>query len=464
MRSSSTRFRPGALGRRLIALPALAAVGCAAVVIGAAPPAAAATLLNPTWTTSASTTAATGVSYTYTFTAATTASISSVTMTVPGTVAGSPGIGTVSPAITPGGSATHAGSTLTYSFTAVTVAAGTFLSIQLTGLTNPTAASTPTSVITTSNGDSGTSGAVQFTTNGFIAPAPAYTVSSAVVGATSVSYTFTFTAPANVLGIFTGATITVPPGTAGIPVLGTVSPGSLLGLGTISLAGNTLTYNAGLSLSLLTSVSFSIQVTGLINTATAGAYTAEIATTGTVYSGVTGPVNLTGPLTLTSPSAVAWPTTTLTGTNLSLVDGTAAQQQFTVNDETATGANTAAGWHITVAATTFTSGAKTLPDSGTLVLTGSLASATAATGPTVACVVSCTPPASTTTYPVGITTTPAGLTAVTVFDTPAKTGLGPVLIGGSSAVRPVGWWLSIPAGARAGTYTSTVTVTVVSGP
>jgi len=46
----------------------------------------------------------------------------------------------------------------------------------------------------------------------------------------------------------------------------------------------------------------------------------------------------------------------------------------------------------------------------------------------------------------------------------AGTGLGAIVIGGSTATNPLGWWLSVPATALSGTYTSTVTVSVASGP
>ncbi|HEY1621832.1 MAG TPA: hypothetical protein VGG25_29705, partial [Streptosporangiaceae bacterium] len=67
---------------------------------------------------------------------------------------------------------------------------------------------------------------------------------------------------------------------------------------------------------------------------------------------MTGTVTLGGgSLTLTSPSSLSW-TGTLTGLDQSLVDTTAADQQYTVNDATGTGA----GWHVTISATTFTNG------------------------------------------------------------------------------------------------------------
>jgi hypothetical protein len=274
-----------------------------------------------------------------------------------------------------------------------------------------------------------------------------------------VTYTYTFTTP----GSFGSVTMTVPPGTSGTPTLGTVTPSGLLG-GSISLSGTTLTYS-GLTVTLSAGTAVSIQVKGLTNTATAGSYTAQIATFGALFgnllaSGITTPaVSITGLLSLTAPSALAW-SATLNGTNQSLLDATTSDQQFTLDDET----NTGSGWHITVAALTFTSGTKTLADSGTLSLTGSATAATATTAPTVTCLVSCVPPGSTTTYPVAITTAASAPTPATVFSTLPGSGLGPAVIGGSSAINPVGWWISVPGSARAGAYTSTVTIAVVSGP
>jgi hypothetical protein len=458
--------RPGLPGRRVLALAVLAVLWCAAALLPGAPPAAAAGALGtPVWTVSSATTGATGTSYQYTFTAATTSSLSSVTMTVPAGTGGTPAVGAVRPLGLVGGTIALASNTLTYSFTAVTVAVGTFISIRVTGLANTsTASSGNTATITTRTGatavDSGTSTPpVVFANTALVSPA--WTVSSTAVGATGVIYTYTFTTPAAVLGTITSVTMTLPPGTGGTPTLGTVTPGGLLG-GSLSRSGSTLTYT-GISLLLLGATSVSIQVTGVTNTATAGSYTSEISVTGLLapllYSGITPAVSLAGPLSLTSPGALGW-TAALTGHNQSAVDGTAGHQQFTIDDET----NTAVGWHITVAATTFTTGTVTLPNAGTFVLTGSVTSATATTGPTVACVVSCVPPGNTTTYPAAITTAASAPIPATVFDAPANTGLGPVLIGGSAAARPVGWWINIPAGARAGSYTSTVTVAVISGP
>ena len=80
------------------------------------------------------------------------------------------------------------------------------------------------------------------------------------------------------------------------------------------------------------------------------------------------------------------------------------------------------------------------------------------------CTGTCTLPADTTTYPVAITTAPSAPATYTIFDTPAATGEGVMIIGGSSAANPIGWWIQAPASAYAVSYTSTLTFELVSGP
>lgn len=175
---------------------------------------------------------------------------------------------------------------------------------------------------------------------------------------------------------------------------------------------------------------------------------------------LTGTLTLTaGTLTLTSPSSLAW-STSLTGLDQSLVD---TSGQFTVNDATGSGA----GWHVTVSATTFTNGSHTLPNTGTLVVTGSGSSISATTAPAATCGsgATCTLPTDSTTYPVAITTAASSPTPSVIYDTAANSGLGQVVIGASSP--PVGWWLNLLANVyygTAGVYTSTVTMAVVSAP
>jgi WxL domain surface cell wall-binding len=177
----------------------------------------------------------------------------------------------------------------------------------------------------------------------------------------------------------------------------------------------------------------------------------------------TGTLSFTaGALTLTSPTAMNW-AGTVNGTNELLVDTTAAQQSYTVNDDTGSGA----GWNVTVSATTFTSTtpAATLPNTGTFTTNGSVASQSATTAPSTACTGSttCTLPTDTTTYPVAITTAATTPTAYKIYDTAAATGLGSIVIGYPGAAV-VGWWLAVPANALAATYTSTITLEVISAP
>ncbi len=331
---------------------------------------------------------------------------------------------------------------------------------MISGITNTGTAGGSTSVLTTENPggsvDSGTSGTATFTADAL--SSPTWSVSAATTGASGVTYTYGFST--SLVTAITTLTATVPPGTTGTPTLGTTTG---ITLGGVSRSGTTLTFS-GVSLGLGTTVS--IAINGLTNTGTAGTYTSEIVAgialpvLGSILaSGVTASVTFSGGLTLTSPATLSW-AGTITGTAYTTVDPTSADQQFTLDDEQ----GSAAGWHITVAATTFTSvSLKTFPDLGTFSFTGSLTSATATTAPTASCS-SCTFPATSTTYPVAITTATSSPTPATVFNAAAGTGVGPMTIGGSGAANPVGWWLRVPATAIVGAYSSTITIAVVSGP
>lgn len=184
--------------------------------------------------------------------------------------------------------------------------------------------------------------------------------------------------------------------------------------------------------------------------------------TGTTCT-ATGTLTFTaGPLSLLSPIALTWAGTG-NGLNRQLVDATTADQTYTVNDATGSGV----GWNVTVSATTFTSTtpAATLADSGTFSTNGSITSATVTTAPTATCSpgATCTLPTDTTTYPVAITTAATTPTAVKIYDTSVNTGLGSIVIGLPGAA-PVGWWVAVPANALPATYTSTITLEVVSAP
>jgi hypothetical protein len=211
-------------------------------------------------------------------------------------------------------------------------------------------------------------------------------------------------------------------------------------------------------------------VLGVIaSVAVTGADSADAATCTAVVGtpcSVTGSADLSpGVLSATVPGSLTW-AATLNGLGQQVVDTTAADQGYTVDDATGSGA----GWHVTVAATTFTSlsPAATLPDTGTFSTTGSITTATATTAPTQACSGSssdCTLPNNTATvYPVAVTTAAATPTPVTVYNATAGTGIGSVDIGGSAAAAPVGWWIHVPGTTVPATYTSTITVDVISGP
>ena len=320
------------------------------------------------------------------------------------------------------------GGTLTYSFTPGTVDAGTAVSIEITGLTNTPLAGSYTSDITTVDAgtpvDSGTTPAVSF--SGTLV-SPGWAVSDTAPGATGVDYTYSFTTAST--SELDSVTMTVPAGTGGSPAVGTVTPAAVAAGGTVALADGTLTYSFTPG-TVGAGTAVSIEITGLTNTSAAGSYTSDITTQDAgsdVDSGTTPGVSFPGTLTLASSSSLAWAAEE-NGTNQSSVDEVPADQKLTVNDSS----GTAAGWDVTVSATTFSSGSHTLPDTGRLEFTGSTSSLTGA-APSAACVGSCVLPVDTTTYPVAIDTAASSPDAFTIYDASAGTGTGVVALGGPSA-------------------------------
>jgi hypothetical protein len=467
VRGTSGRWRDrGRDARRLLTILA-AIIGCAAVLAGVPSRAGAASLASATWTASTTTAGAVGVSYTYTVMTATAGPLTTVTMTVPPGTGGTPAVGTVTPATVAGGAVSLAGTTLSYTFSSVSAPAGIVLSIQVTGLTNTTSTGSATSVISTLNAGAAVDTATaDFTFTATALTAAGWTTSSAVVGAADTSYTYTFQASSVPGATVTTITMSVPPGTVGTPAIGTVTPLSLASsLNGVTLSGSTLTVT-GTGVPLASGTTVSIQVTGLTNTYTAGSYVPEIVTSnsaGLVDSGVAPADTFPGALFVAAPASLSW-SGALTGSAQAIPDTDAAAEQLSVNDQT----NGGAGWRVTVSATSFTDGSgDSLPDAGVLQVTGSVTSEGSPTAPTVSCqgTLICTPPDdSSVSYPVAITSAAQSPAAVTVYAASAGTGVGPVTIGGAGAANPVGWWLDVPATALAGTYTSTVTISVVSGP
>ena len=132
------------------------------------------------------------------------------------------------------------------------------------------------------------------------------------------------------------------------------------------------------------------------------------------------------------------------------LNGTDQTPNYTLPATVADNTGSGAGWNVTITSTQFTTGAPVHTLS---------ASASTATGVTATCAsgTTCTNPTNAITYPLAV---PAGAgppTAVKLFNAAANTGMG------SFTVTPT-VQVAIPANAYAGTYTSTVTVAVVSGP
>jgi alpha-tubulin suppressor-like RCC1 family protein len=232
-------------------------------------------------------------------------------------------------------------------------------------------------------------------------------------------------------------------------------------LGTGTLTGYTATATAvSGTFTCTTTSAVTCVITGLTDGTTYSVTVVTLTTDGnSPPSSPAVNVEPVGFLQLTSPTSLTWAATG-TGLNQAAVDGNSSDQQLTATDNTATGA----GWHITVSATTFTTGPKSLPNTGAVDFTGSAGSSVASTAPTATCVGSCTLPTNTTTYPVVMATAVSSPTVYTVYDTAVSTGEGVMTIGGSSAANPIGWWVQVPAAAYAGVYASTVTLEVVSGP
>jgi hypothetical protein len=133
---------------------------------------------------------------------------------------------------------------------------------------------------------------------------------------------------------------------------------------------------------------------------------------------------------------------TLNGTNQTAI----ATQALDVGDATGSGA----GWNITATSTTFaTGGGATLATTATSVQSA----------PTKACDASssCVLATTNVSYPYTLPAAGTAPTATKLFNATANTGEGDETV-------TVTWSLAIPAATSAGTYTSTWTISLVSGP
>ena len=144
-----------------------------------------------------------------------------------------------------------------------------------------------------------------------------------------------------------------------------------------------------------------------------------------------------------TPGNVTFPGTTLDGQNKTVT----ASQPLDIADATGSGS----GWNITATSTQFKSGTNTLPAGSTTV-------ASAPGAPTCDANVTCTPGGTTTvSFPYSLPAAATAPTATKLFNAPAGTGMG------DQTVTPT-WTLAIPGNAYAGNYTSTWTLSLVSGP
>ena len=117
-----------------------------------------------------------------------------------------------------------------------------------------------------------------------------WTVSNSQSNLTGVSYAFSFkTATA---GTVKSVTMTMPFGTSGTPALIAVYG---LGAGTISLAGNTLTYTVTSAISVSANIPLYVSVSGMTNTWNSGSYASTVktltSTSATIDSGTSQSVS-----------------------------------------------------------------------------------------------------------------------------------------------------------------------------
>ena len=175
--------------------------------------------------------------------------------------------------------------------------------------------------------------------------------------------------------------------------------------------------------------------------------------------------SILGALMLAVPAvalaASATVTGTLTGSTLSLsttatpsfsdnLDLGDQTQNYTVPMTLQDTRGTGSGWNLTITSTQFTTGGGTPNTLAT--------NASSLTGVTSACASgTCTGATNAIAYPVAVPAAASAPTAVKFFNAAANTGMGKFTITPTIGV-------SVPQNSFAGTYTSTLTLAVVSGP
>lgn len=150
-----------------------------------------------------------------------------------------------------------------------------------------------------------------------------------------------------------------------------------------------------------------------------------------------------GSLTLAGVANVSATPVTLTGNDQT----TTYSMGLTVNDARGSGA----GWNLSIASTTFTTGSQSLSNSASSINTAPALVCSGVGG-------HCTNPDDTgISYPVGVPAGASAPPAVKFFDAATNTGLGKFTITPTVAI-------AIPGNIYAGIYTSTVTIALSIGP
>jgi WxL domain surface cell wall-binding len=171
-------------------------------------------------------------------------------------------------------------------------------------------------------------------------------------------------------------------------------------------------------------------------------------------------------LGMAAPATQTW-SVPLDGLDHQLVDATAPDTSFLVQDFTGTGD----GWTVSAAATQFVgtlvtpTDTNTLANTGTLVFNGSTTSETTGAIPSNDCAPGTTCTAATTTglaEPVDIAQDGTG--PFTIYGATVGTGMGTIRVGALAGANPAAWWVNVPASAKADVYTSTITLAISSVP
>ena len=193
--------------------------------------------------------------------------------------------------------------------------------------------------------------------------------------------------------------------------------------------------------------------------------------------GTTGSCSVSGTLTLAggnrtleAPGKLAW-SATLNGASgyVAATSGTGTSKGVTISvlDYTGTGA----GWNVTAAASAFTGTTGGASSTGVTATAGKLKLAVNGTTGTGGPTASSAPPAACTSA-AGLATTGTGCTGAITLSYPATVSgtAKPILEAasgsgiGKTSFSPVAFWVSYPANAYAGKYTTSVTLAISSGP